>query len=660
MVKMTLHGYAGKILRIDLSSGHAATESTADYVDFLGGRGFGAKIYWNEVIPDITAFDPENRMIFAVGPLAGLPVLGTSRWIVCGKSPLSEPEHFNYCNMGGRWGAAMKFAGYDAIVVQGKSEQPVYLLISGDSIEFVDASYLWGRGAIETREILKRELGDTASVVAIGPAGEHLVSVASLLADNDASGSGGLGATMGSKNLKAIVVRGTERQISVAQPGLLQELIAYFRDLRRIPIFVSPHRCTVDDDPILKPRTIPGPKMRKDPCYGCLGRCPRKLYETQDGTTGKFMCDSAMFYQPLAEQRYGEWNDVPFLATKLCDDYGLDSVAMHFMISWLRVCHKAGILTDENTGIPLSKIGELEFMETLVRKVSLRDGFGDTLALGMDRAAELLGPEAQEQVRLAGYFYRPGLHLLYGPRLYPTTGLMYAMEPRIPISQLHQVDFLITKWLCWVKGIKGVEASTDVIRAIGKQFMGSELAFDFSTYQGKALAAKVIQDREYAKECLVACDMVFPIMDLEQTENHLGDPNLESKILSAVTGADVDEEGLRRIGERVFNLQRAILVREGHDGRAFDNLPDHCYTVPLEWDYFNRECLVPGKNGEVISRKGAVVDREQFESMKDEYYRMRDWNVATGLQTSTTLGRLGLNDVADDLQERGLLAQVQA
>jgi len=208
----------------------------------------------------------------------------------------------------------------------------------------------------------------------------------------------------------------------------------------------------------------------------------------------------------------------------------------------------------------------------------------------------------------------------------------------------------------WVKKIEGAYVSTDVLRAIAKRFWGSELAADFSTFEGKALAAKIIQDREYAKECLILCDWSWPIMDLKYSEEHVGDPTLESKIFSAVTGNEVDEKGLYRIGERVFNLQRAILVREGHQGREYDKLPDDWHTRPSKGNPTNLECLVPGQGGKVISRKGAVVDREGFERMKDEYYQLRQWDVATGLQTRAKLEELELKDIAQGLEQRRLLA----
>ena len=639
--EMATFGYAGKILRVDLSSGSIAEVPTLDYADrFVGGRGIAAKIYWDEVSPAISAFDPENRLIFATGPLAGLPTVGGSRWQVCGKSPAPSPEHFCHGNLGGRWGAELKFAGYDAIVIQGKSDKPVYLFLHDDQVEIKDASALWGKGSVETRDTLKNDLGISARVVTIGPAGENMVTMANLLADNDASGSGGLGAVMGSKKLKAIVVKGNKKKIKVAQPERFQELMRYFRELWK-------------GAPIGGVYPMSGPRTKKDPCYGCIGNCLRITYEAENGKKGKFMCQSSLFYLLRAGMYYGKETEVPFFATRLCDDYGLDTMAIDQMMYWLWRCYKAGVLTDENTGLPLSKLGSLEFVETLVRKISLRDGFGDILAQGTAKAADSVGAAAREQI--TDYLSKAGYGSWYDPRLYITTALLFAIEPRPPMPQLHEVSIPLGKWADWVNKTENAYVSTEVIQTIARKFWGGEIAADLSTHEGKTLAAKAIQDREYAKECLILCDWLWPIMDVEYSEDHEGDPTLESKVYSAVTGNEVDEEGLYRIGERVFNLNRAIFVREGHQGRDFDSLPDSWYTMPLKWQHVNPECLVPGKGGEVVCRKGAVVDREEFEKMKDEYYQLRQWDVSTGLQTREKLEKLGLKDVADDLEQRGLV-----
>ncbi len=633
-------GYAGEILRVNLSSGQIATAPTTDYaLDFLGGRGIAAKIYWDEVPPEVGAFDPENLLVYFTGPLAGFNGIGSPRWTVCGKSPLPVPEHFSYCNLGGSWGVKLKFAGYDGIVVQGRSARPVYLLVEDGVAEIRDASGLWGKGTVEVRDTLKTELGESAAVVACGPAGENMVTFASLLADNDASGSCGFGAVMGSKNLKAIAVRGS-RRISAANPQQFADLARCVRALKED----SMGEGQVD--------LIIGPKMKKDVCYGCIGACVRQTFEAKDGTRGKYACGSAWFYQERATRYYGEWNEVPFFATRLCDSYGLDTESVHTLIMWLSRCTKAGILTDENTGIPLSKMGSYEFIETFARKIALREGFGDILGQGLVRAAASVGQGSEELI--TDYTSKSGYGSEYCPRMYIVSGLLYAMEPRLPINQVHEIGVPLFSWLSWLREAEGSYLSTDLFRRIADRFWGSELAADFSTYDGKALATRIIQDRECAKESLILCDWMWPITHVKHSDDHMGDPTLESRLLSAITGREVTEDGLYRIGERVFNLQRAVLVREGHRGRGHDTLPDVFYTRPLRWAVQDTECLAPGKDGDVISRKGAVVDRAQFERMKDEYYELRGWDVPSGLQTVTMLSGLGLRDVADDLHKRGL------
>jgi aldehyde:ferredoxin oxidoreductase len=256
---------------------------------------------------------------------------------------------------------------------------------------------------------------------------------------------------------------------------------------------------------------------------------------------------------------------------------------------------------------------------------------------------------------LDGRTIKAGQDTAYDPRMYIVTGLFYAMEPRQPIQQLHEIFNPLLSWLLWTYKLEGSYASGEVIRAMAKRFWGSEEAADFSTYNGKALAAKKIQDRQYAHECLILCNFAWPMMLVEDSEDHLGDPGIESRLFSAVTGRDLDEEGLYEIGERVFNLQRAIHAREGHSGRESDVLPDAFYSQPLQVEYFNPGCLVPGKDGEPMSRQGQVVDRDQFESMKDEYYGLRGWDIARGLQRRSKLEELGLEYVADDLAKSELV-----
>ncbi len=640
-------GYAGRILRVDLGTGRFEELETKDYAeDLVGGRGVAAKIYWDEVPPGIKAFDPENRLIFITGPLAGVAGLAGSRWQVCGRSPATSPELFCYSNLGGNWGSRLKSAGYDGVVIHGEAEKPVFLLVEDGRAELRDASRLWGMGAARVREVIKQELGGSTSVVSVGMAGENRVVFASLLADDDSSGSGGLGAVMGSKMLKAIAVRGRGR-VDVAHRDRLMGLRRAIRASgsgTAIPMVINPG---------VKPFV----------CRGCASGCVRSVYRATDGKVGKVMCQSGLFYQKRSVEDFahprgrvtgaGEWDEEAFNANRLCDEYGLDTNAVEVIINWLVGCFRAGVVSEESVGLPLSRVGGMEFIEALVQSISLRRGFGDVLARGCAHAAKEVGSGAEEI--LSGLTIKAGQDTAYDPRLYIVTGLFYAMEPRQPVQQLHEVFNPILSWLLWIYGLEGSFASGKVIRSMAERFWGSQEAADFTTYRGKALAAKMIQDRQYAYECLILCNFAWPKMLLAHSSDHVGDPSIESKVFSAVTGRDMDEEGLYTIGERVFNLQRAIHVREGHGGREKDVLPDHFYCQPLQADHFNPGCLVPGRGGDPVSRQGQVVDKDEFEGMKDEYYALRGWDVASGLQKESKLRELGLGYVAKGLKRTGLV-----
>jgi aldehyde:ferredoxin oxidoreductase len=539
-------------------------------------------------------------------------------------------------------------------VIQGKSDKLVYLLIQDGTVEIRDASALRGKGCIETREILKGELGRDVRVAAIGPAGENMVSLSTFLADEESSVSHGFGAVAGSKNLKAIAVRGKTRP-EAANPEKLKELTKYVRKLTQ-------------ESTRLPPFIFPDWSKNRQVCYGCAGGCIRSVFEYQ-GKKKKNMCAALHAYQfPSAkyykdqESEYigGYYLGVPYtraayIANLLCDEYGLDAIAIFPMVQWIERCKAAGILTDENMGMPLSKFGSVEFIEVMLRSIAFRDGFGDTLAQGIYRAADIVGGGARELIGDT-VCDREGVFTQYDGRLYIATGLIYAMESRQHNPQLHDISLLVTQWIMWHKKMDKGFVSTDVLRAIAKRFWGSEVAADFSTYGGKALAAKMIQDRGYAKESLILCDFKWPIQWNHYSDDHVGDPTLESKLLSAITGREVDEEGLYRIGERIFNLQRAILAREGHKGRESDVLPEAFYTIPFgQGEVMASMDLVPGRGGEVLSARGSVVDREKFENMKDEYYQLRGWDVATGLQTKAKLRELGLEDIIEELGRRKLI-----
>jgi len=600
-----------------------------------------AKVHWDEVPPHVGALDPENSLSFFTGPLAGFSGLASSRWTICGKSPATSPEHFCYSNLGGTWGVALKSAVYDGIIIHGRADRPCYLLLDPDGPHLQDAGHLWGSGAIETRNRLKAELGRDTYVVACGPAGENLAVMASVLAEKDSSGSSGFGAVMGSKLLKAIAVMKCGAKPTPAHPEKLRELVRYYQRLlgRSNRDYFG----------------VPG-KTRLDPCWGCPGLCGRIAWKAEDGTEGKYFCQSALLYQIRARQFYGpgKEGDVPFQVTRLCDNYGLDTMAVHVIMSWLSRCYRDGILTEEETGLPLSQSGSLEYAEALGRRIAFREGFGDLLAQGVEKASRAVGKGSGEKIGdLLHKAHQPDQ---YGARTYLINALFYATEVRMPIQHLHRTSIPVLQWLGWLQGLEGAYVSDTVLRTVAGRFFGTEAAADFSSWEGKALAAKIIQDRQYAAECLILCDYGWPVLTSLHTNDRVGDPSLESQVLSAVTGRHLDETDLLRLGEKVFNLQRAILSREGHLGRPSDQLPEYDFTTPLKYDVLNPEMLVPGPDGHPVSRKGLVVDREAFENAKSEYYRLRGWDTLTGKLTREKLVELDLSEVASELELKGLLS----
>ncbi len=638
---MTEFGYAGEILKVDLSDGNINRLSTADYADrFLGGRGIATKIYWDMVHPQTRVFDPENCLIYMTGPVTGFTRLaGGCRWQVCGKSAIMESEAFSYANLGDRWGTWLKYAGYDGLVVQGKADKSVYLFIHDGTVEIKDASHLWGKSTFQTFDSLKAELGKGVSVLAIGPAAENMVIFATMLADGGASGASGLGAVMGSKRLKAVVVAGDKRP-RAADPQRLRQLADRILTLRKDTwknwLFDIPGRT--------KPRA----------CYGCTSGCFRKSYEAEGGRRFKFFCQAADIYRRPAMKYSEEWTEASLLAMRLCDKYGLDTTVMQPMIDWLDSCYQERALRDEDIGLPLSKMGSAEFIEVLTRKIAFREGFGDLLAQGTMKTAEKLGTRAQELIS-SSVITRANETRDYDPRLILTNSLFYATEPRRPIQQLHEVSHSLWLWTKWTRGEEDAFLSYDDFLTVAKKFWGGGAAADYTTYEGKALAAKKIQDRTYAKESLILCDFLWPIIWVRFAEDHTGDPAMESQVLSAITGKEIDEAGLNKIGERIFNLQRAVLLRQGWGGRKGDRLLDYLHDEPLQQVFFNPDCIVPGKNGEAVSRQGTRIEREDFEKLKSEYYELRGWDADSGLPTETRLETLKLGDVASDLKAGGLL-----
>lgn len=632
-----LCGWAGKILKVDLTRKVFETLDTMAYAeDFLGGLGIGHKLYWDHAVWGADAFDDGQPLIFMTGPLAATPSPSAPRLSVCGKSPCIYPETFVNASLGGFFAPDLKKAGFDGIIIVGRSDGAVHLHIDDGAVELRDAAHLWGLGNLATHDTLKSGFGKNVRILSIGPGGENRTRFGIIYTDVAGAASMGFGSVMGAKNLKAITVRGTG-SIGVADPGAVKSI------RRRFAEMTGPGYYNLFGDPIILPGTQ---VVKKAHCHGCPQGCWRSVQQSASGARDIRKCQTGIFYSLWDRKLHGRITEASFQAATLANDYGLCVLDLVQLLFWLDKCHEAGILTDKETGLDLSGMGSAGFLEALLKKICFRRGFGSVLAEGAIRASETIGGQARDITR--NLFTRTGRAIAYGPKVFVLSALIYALEPRPFITELHEVCEPLTKWGRWyTKTDKASYMSTEVIRGIGRAFWGGEEAVDFSTYAGKARAAVLIQNRQYIKESLILCDFAWPVYDDAAAPDHVGDPGLEAKLLSAVTGRAYDEAALHRCAERIIALNRAILLREGRRGRADDTLPDFFFIERDEFiaDVFgmhNPQLLLPAAGDEVISRRGKAVDRQGFEGLLEEYYGLRGWDAQTGCPAKDTLAGLGL------------------
>ncbi|MCF8075437.1 MAG: hypothetical protein K9K63_13330 [Desulfotignum sp.] len=622
-------GWTGRILHVNLSDGAITYLNTLTYSDkFLGGRGMATRLYWDMVAPDTDALAPENHLIFMTGPLGATGAQGASRFVVAGKSPMTLPEGFCYGNLGGFFGPYLKRAGFDGLVITGRADRPVYLHIDDGNVQIKDAADLWGQGVSAVRQHLKHLYGNSTRMITTGVAGENRCRSANIMTDNEGSATGGFGAVMGSKHLKAIAVNGTGT-VSVAHPDRLKELNRRAIDLnRKDPMFLP-----------FNPEQVR--RTGKSGCFQCGLDCMyRNRLQTASGDTMVRKCQSMFVYFPWVAGRKDLSSEIAVQATGICNDRSLCTMEMFNILHWLVACDKAGVLTANQSGLDMSKLGTLDFFTTLTDMISLRQGFGDILAEGLLRAGETLGPEARAQ--FAPEVSGVGDGATYSAREYLTNGLLYAFFPRQPIAMLHEVSRLTGLWVMHQNDPDTSPVSSEVFRKAATLFWGHEKAWDLMTHEGKAQAAIKIVDRTCAKDSLVLCDSCWPVMVSWHTLDYVGDPGLEAATFTAVTGMNMDTQGLDTVGERIFNLERCIRIREGHRPFLDDDVAQFNYTQPVETVFMNPDVLVPGPGDQVLTRKGMTLDKNVFEMMRKEFYQLRGWDPNTGEQLPVTLKRLSL------------------
>lgn len=647
-----LFGWTGRVLRVNLNDGSASDITTRNYLpEFIGGRGIASRLYWEETDLQTGAFDPGNHLYFMNGPLCGTQAPAASRWIVLGKSPMALPEQYAFGNLGGRFGAALKWAGLDGLILRGVARKPVIMVVeAGGRCRFEDAGHLWGKDAFTAIASLEKGFGSKACVAAIGKAGEMKVRFATIVGSGGISATKGFGAVMGSKNVKAVVIRTDKTELPVADPGsfksIKQEIAGLWKGDSSGRYW---NELSIEDIE----------KVEDVYCYSCPGICRRGIYQSTKGERGhRKPCVSAYYYFQREMDKTGRMADATFHATEVANRQGLCILELRFLVNWLPEALSRGIVDQGKTGLSLDDIGTSEWIEKLINLIVNRTGVGDLLAEGSRRATRELGAEEL----LEGLVTRTGFDAdYYSPRLFITSAPIYATEPAYPITQLHRISFPMVKWMIWM-GTDGMMGflTTEKLRHLAKLFWGDEKAAEFDSPEKKGAAAVRIQNRAYAMENLILCDWFWPIDFTNNLPSGVGDPSLEARLFSSVTGVPMDENGFLRSGERCANLCRAIYLREGRRGRSDDVLEEFNFTRPLMVQdppvgLFNPEFMMPGKDGELFSGKGGVVKRGVFERVMDDYYRERQWDIETGLFTRAGLERLSLGTLIPELEERGFI-----
>ncbi|MBI2906024.1 MAG: hypothetical protein HYX92_00055 [Chloroflexi bacterium] len=665
-------GWTGKILRIDLSNDAVTEERTDKFAPkFIGGRAMGARVYWEEVGPEVGAFDPENKIIVMTGPATGTLGPGAGRFSVVCKSPDPIPNCFFYSDPGGHFGSELKFAGYDGLILQGKASRPAYLWINNGRVELIDAHRLWGATTREAYTEIRRLYGDRAKAMVIGPAGERLCREAVIACGlASATGEGGFGAVMGSKNLKAIVVRGTGA-IGVARPQQLIDIYNRFSRLvtrkpgepgpqnarRAIQHFTQTRPIAVpfvDDSAVGEEIARGNAERRWGGCFACPVSCIQG-YRFKDGLSGAGQCNEIMeviedewlFHK--GQKKIGK-DAIEFGI--LCQELGLSDTQVMGHIyprhnlhsaNWVRLLIDAGLWTEESTGLPLARMGSSEFFRAYLKKVAYREGIGDELAEGQTRYLRSLVDEAkgEEQRRKALEVFEEVIQ-----RNEPS----YSVHWKIPAAE--SATSPRWAWLLAIStGVRCDHIADQAVNSRGEMFpadkagqiaqlrreeglrlYGSERALDESTWEGKVGVAMRMQHLAVETDSLPVCRFALPRSFSYYTPDLRGDPTYGAQLFGAVTGIDRTEAQMSElVGERGINLERAILVREGRR-REHD----------ISWtDYYYR-------------RFSSWLNRDKLNQVMDDFYAARGWRVDTGVPTRWKLEQLGLKDVTEELAGRGV------
>jgi aldehyde:ferredoxin oxidoreductase len=605
-----MYGWTGKFLYVNLSKAKAvAKQYDASLAkNFLGGRGFAAKILWDELKPGIDPLSPENKLVFAVGPLTGFALPSSGKMVVAAKSPLTNG--YGDGNVGSYAAVQIRKAGYDAAIIEGKAEKPLALLVQDDQAEFLDAKDLWGLTSFEAEKKLRDVYGPTAGILCIGPGGENLVKFANVVSqEGRAGGRPGMGAVMGSKNLKAIVFVGSG-DLPVAHPKEMKELGAEaYREVLTKPNYAFWKRqgtmstlewsqensclptCNYREGVFEKADAIGGFAMEKIKvsnrgCPQCNMTCGNVVKDTNRRESELDYENVTMLGSNIG---LGNLKQVAAL-NRIADELGLDTISLGNVLGFVMEASEKGLIKERISW------GKFKECKTLTEDIAYRRGLGDLLAEGVRFASEKIGGDSSRWA-----MHVKGLEIsAYDCHAAPAMALAYGTSS----VGAHHKDSWVISW---------------EVKA-GRESYGEEKV-------DKVIELQRLRGGVF--ECLTVCRLPWVELGFE----------LEwyPKFLHAATGLETTLDDLNMVADRVFTLIRAFWIREF--GKSWSKQMD---IPPARWF---EEPLTKGPF------KGAKLDRTKYEVMLQRYYRKRGWD-ERGIPTKTTLKRLGLEDVAKQLGKR--------
>ena len=611
-----MYGYAGRVLYVDLSTGKTRVEKlNEDYAKkYIGGIGLGMRLWLANSKAGVEPFSPENALILTIGPIAGTmwPTAGNGHAFVA-KSPQSYGV--GEAKAHGSFGAEMKRAGYDAVIFTGKAEKLVYVWIDDDSVQILDAAHLMGKSPSETEDAIKEELGDYyIRVASIGLAGEKLARIACIINEKTrAAGRTGLGAVMGSKNLKAIAVRGT-RDIVVAKPDEFMEYVKEFHERMKGPA-TQKYRTLGTAENILVHNSlycmptrnytnahfenadkVSGEVMNEKfvakiiACSSCAMRCEHEVVVPEGPYKGTMTRMEYEMLWALGPYCGIDRLDAVIKGMELCNYYGMDALSAGVVVGFTMDCHEKGILSHEDLGGIDAHFGSVEALLQLLEKMGKREGIGDVLAEGVRFAGQKIDRGAE---KLAQHI--KGLEVTgYDLRCLKTAALGFAVSFRGADHNRHGA---------YVFDVKG---KVNRLKA----------------EKGRGKLVRDMEDVYALIDSFIVCKFARGTFYQEL-------PDM-ARLYNLVTGIEMSPEELKRSGERINTVGRLINIREGL-GRKDDTLPWKVMHEPIP------------DEGPV---KGAFVSQEELDLLLDDYYESRGWTLE-GVPTTAKLKELGMDDLLD-------------